>query len=107
MNEHIKHIAEQYWERVTRGELQDDIVRSLQEDGHSILESIATIMVLFNMGLREARELIETHPAWQKEREAPPTLQRGIWPSWNDIEVAMRKRAVPSETPDEETRIQG
>ena len=35
MNEHIQHIAEQYWERVTQGELQEDIVRSLREDGYS------------------------------------------------------------------------
>lgn len=36
MNEHIQHIAEQYWERVTQGELQEDIVRSLREDGYSL-----------------------------------------------------------------------
>jgi hypothetical protein len=39
MNEHIQHIAdiaEQYWERVTRGEPQEDIVRSLREDGYSL-----------------------------------------------------------------------
>lgn len=108
MNEHLKHIADitkQYGERVTQGEPQDDIVRSLREDGYSRLESIATIRMLFNMGLQEAIVLVETHPVWREEREAPPALPREVWPSWNDIEAARKKRAVPSTTPDEEQHI--
>ncbi len=106
MDEHIKRIAEKYWERVPQGEPQEDIARSLREDGYSILESIATIRILFNMSLRDARELIETHPAWQdhptwQKREAPPLPQRKVWPSWHDIEAARKKGAVPSETPGE------
>ena len=108
MDEHIKHIAdiaEQYWERVTQGEPQEDIVRSLQEDGYAIIESIATIRMLFNVSLREAIELVGTHPAWQKKSETPPALPREVWPSWNDIEAARKKRAVPSTIPDEEPCI--
>jgi len=94
MNEPIQHIAVQYWERVTQGEPQEDIVRCLRENGYHTLESIVTIRMLLNMGLREARVLVETHPAWQKEKEALPAFPREVWPSWNDIEVARKNRAV-------------
>lgn len=78
MDDHFQQIVEKYQERVAQGAQREDVVASLSRDGHSTIEAIRTIRILFKMSLREAIELIGNHPTWieaaHKKRGSPPRI---------------------------------
>jgi hypothetical protein len=70
----LESVIEDYRKRVIQGEQRGKVIEDLYTDGLSIIDTIKTVHVLYQVNLKEAHSIVADHPAWQSTiKNAEPT----------------------------------
>ncbi len=67
-----------YQKRIAEGMPVEEVITLLHRDGFTILESIAAIRKLYQISLREAKQLVSIQPVWYDFVEAQRPFHEAV-----------------------------
>ena len=65
----------------------DHAIRVLHEQGFTITETMKVLISEYGMSLREAKQLVSTHPVWKAVTKAAEPLHDDLIKIWKEEET--------------------